>query len=79
MLLPFNTLKQALTEAPVLALPDFSKTFQLQTNASDGGIRAILLQDGHPLAFVSKSLGPCSRGLSTYEKEYLAILMVVDH
>jgi len=74
----FDTLKQALTEAPVLALPDFSKPFQLQTDASDGGIGAVLLQDGHPLAFVSKSLGPRSRGLSTYEKEYLAILVAVD-
>lgn len=69
--LAFDTLKQALTEAPVLALPNFSKPFQLQTDASDSGIGAVLLQDGHPLAFVSKSLSPRSRGLSTYEKEYL--------
>jgi hypothetical protein len=74
----FNTLKQALTEAPVLALPDFSKPFQLQTDASDTGVGAVLLQNGHPLAFVSKSLGPKTRGLSTYEKEYLAILIAVD-
>lgn len=38
----------------------------------------VLLQDGHPLAFVSKALGPRTRGLSTYEKEYLAILIAVD-
>jgi predicted alpha/beta hydrolase len=36
-------------------------------------------QDGHPIAFISKSLGPKTRGLSTYEKEYLAVLIVVDH
>lgn len=40
---------------------------------------AVLLQDGHPLAFVSKALGPKSRGLSTYEKEYMAILIAVEH
>ena len=39
---------------------------------------AVLLQNGHPLAFVSKSLGPKTRGLSTYEKEYLATLIAVD-
>lgn len=62
----------------MLALPDFTKKFQLQTDASDNGVGAVLLQDGHPLAFISKALGPRSRGLSTYEKEYLAILIAVD-
>lgn len=64
--------------APVLALPDFSKTFQLQTDASDHGVGAVLLQDSHPIAFVNKALGPHTRGLSTYDKEYLAILVAVD-
>jgi transposase InsO family protein len=75
----FQTLKQALITAPVLSLPDFSKTFTVETDASDTGIGAVLTQDGHPLAFVSKALGPRTRGLSTYEKEHLAILMAVDH
>lgn len=63
----------------MLALPDFSKTFQVQTDASDAGVGAVLTQDGHPIAFISKSLGPKTRGLSTYEKEYLALLIAVDH
>lgn len=37
-----------------------------------------LMQEGHPLAFISKALGPRSQGLSTYEKEYLAILLAVQ-
>lgn len=74
----FHAIKNALVAAPVLALPDFDKTFQLQTDASDLGVGAVLLQDGHPLAFVSKALGPKLRGLSTYEKEYLANLVAVD-
>jgi hypothetical protein len=64
--------------SPVLALPDFSKTFQIQTDASKLGVGVVLLQDGHPLAFVSKALGPHTRGLSTYEKEYLAVLVAVE-
>lgn len=36
------------------------------------------MQDGHPLAYLSKALGPKSRGLSTYEKEYMAILLAVQ-
>jgi hypothetical protein len=38
----------------------------------------VLTQDGHPLAFVSRALGVKNQGLSTYEKEYLAIILAVD-
>lgn len=74
----FQLLKQALVSAPVLAMPDFSKTFCVETDASNCGVGAVLLQQGHPLAFISKPLGPKTKGLSTYEKEYLAILIAVD-
>lgn len=39
---------------------------------------AVLLQGGHPLAYVSKPLGPKTQGLSIYEKEYLAVLIAVE-
>lgn len=76
--LAFDTLKQALVTAPVLTLPDFSCTFVVETDACEAGIGAVLLQKEHPLAFVSKALGPRNRGLSTYEKEYMAILLAVE-
>jgi hypothetical protein len=75
----FSTLKTALVQAPVLSLSDFSKTFVIETDASDYGIGAVLMQDGHPLAYLSKALRPKSRGLSTYEKEYMTILTAVQH
>jgi hypothetical protein len=74
----FLVLKQALVTAPVLALPDFSQQFVIDTDACDAGIGAILSQRGHPIAYVSRALGPRNRTLSVYEKEYLAILMVVQ-
>lgn len=74
----FATLKAALSSAPVLGIPDFSKPFHIETDASGYGIGAVLIQDGHPLAFISKALGKPHLGLSAYEKEYLAILMAVD-
>jgi hypothetical protein len=74
----FEHLKRALCEAPVLALPDFSKTFILETNACDSGLGAVLSQEGWPVAYFSKSLSPKHMGLSIYEKEYLAILIVVE-
>lgn len=74
----FQALKQALISAPVLALPDFTKAFTIETDACDLGVGAVLQQEGHPIAYLSKPLGPRTKGLSTYEKEYLAILLAVD-
>jgi hypothetical protein len=37
------------------------------------------MQGNHPISYVSKSLGPKLRGLSTYEKEYVDILLAVEH
>jgi len=66
----FSALKTALSSAPVLALPDFSVPFAIETDACANGVGAVLVQQGHPLAFISKALGPRTMGLSTYEKEY---------
>jgi hypothetical protein len=73
----FDCLKKALVSAPVLALPDFSVTFSIYTDACLTGVGAVLVQKGHPLAYLSKALGPRNQGLSTYEKEYMAILLAV--
>jgi hypothetical protein len=67
-----------LITAPVLALPDFSLQFVIDTDACDMGIGVVLSQQGHPLAFVSRALGPRNRARSVYEKEYLAILLAVQ-
>ncbi|GMI80932.1 hypothetical protein HRI_001762500 [Hibiscus trionum] len=73
----FNDLKQALCQAPVLALPDFSKTFYLESGASSRGVGAVLSQDGRPVVFLSKALGPKHSDLSIYEREYITILLAV--
>lgn len=75
----FDTLKQSLISAPVLVMPDFQKMFVVETDASDRGIGVVLMQDHHPVAFLSKALGPRTQVLSTYEKESLAIILAVDH
>jgi hypothetical protein len=73
----FDILNHALLTAPVLALPDFSKSFQIETDVSAFGIGPLLMQDHHPIAYMSKTLGIKAQLLSTYEKEYLALIMAV--
>ncbi|KAJ3687163.1 hypothetical protein LUZ61_016327 [Rhynchospora tenuis] len=73
----FEQLKLAMTSTPVLTLPDYSKPFQVETDASAMGIGAVLMQENRPIAYLSKSLGSKNQGLSTYEKELLALLTAV--
>ena len=75
--LTFETLKRAMTTTLVLALPDFSKVFILETDACEVGIGVVLMQEQQSLAYISKSLPPRKFGLSTYEKELLAIVYAV--
>jgi hypothetical protein len=74
----FNQLKQAMVSTPVLALPNFDLPFTVETDACDTGVGAILSQNGHPIAYLSKALGINNRKLSVYEKEFLAVMMAVD-
>ena len=70
----FQKLKKAMTSPPVLALPDYSQDFVVETDACSTGIGAVLMQGGHPLAYISKALASKHQGLSVYEKELLAIV-----
>lgn len=52
----FDRLKQALTQAPILTLPHFTKAFIVESDASGAGPEAILMQDNKPIAYFSKVL-----------------------
>lgn len=74
----FLALKEAMSTTPVLHLQKFQKKFVVETDACGSGIGAVLMQDNHPLAFLSKPLSVDHLQLSIYEKEFLALLMVVE-
>ena len=74
----FQTLNMAMCTTPFLALPDFTKTFMLECDASGKGIGVVLMKEGQPLAFTSKKISERNLGKSIYEKEILAILHAVD-
>lgn len=75
----FHYMKQKLTEAPVLTLPDFSQPFELHCDASKIGIGAVLSQNGKPVAYFSEKLGGSKLNYSTYDLEFYALVQALKH
>ena len=75
----FENLKDKLTSSPVLSLPDFSKEFVVECDASEHGVGAVLLQEYKLVAFFSKALTTNKLSKSVYEKEIMALVLTVQH
>lgn len=73
----FHTCKNLLINAPILAFPDFKKTFIITTDASDVALGAVLSQDNHPIAYASRTLSETERKYNTTEKELLGVLWAI--
>ena len=70
----FEKLKRSLIEAPLLRTPDEKKPYEVVTDASDYGLGAVLLQEGHPIAFESRKLNSAELNYTVTEKEMLAVV-----
>ena len=80
----FIALKTCLTSATILALPDWSSPFVLDTDASDTGIGAVLSQihqDGseHVIAYANRTLNKAERNYCVTRKELLAVVTFMKH
>ncbi|GJV84737.1 retrotransposon-related protein [Tanacetum coccineum] len=75
----FEELKQTMVNAPVLAFPNFSQPFEIECDALGSGIGAVLMQSKRPIAYFSKALSDMNLNKSAYEKEIMALVLVIQH
>ena len=73
----FQGVKYALINAPVLALPDPSKPFEVVTDACNTDIGAVLLQEGKPIAFCGRKLSDAETRYTVTDQELLGVIYAV--
>ena len=76
----FDELKKQFTEEPVLMMPDQTKPFQIETDASKYATGAVLTQldsngDRHPISF---TFSPAEQNYEIYDRELLAIIRALE-
>ena len=70
----FKLIKEKLTNAPLLVLPNFSQTFEIECDASGIGIGDVLMQDGSSIAYFSEKLSGAALNYPTYDKELYVLV-----
>eukprot|EP00253_Pinus_taeda_P007128 PITA_07128 len=73
----FAQIKSALCSAPVLRFPDMNQPFEIETDASQFAIGAVLKQGGHPVAYHSEALADAKLMYSTYDKEFYSLVQAL--
>src|SRR5208282_5923428 len=76
----FDALKETLTSAPCLTLPDPNGEFEVTTNASEDAkaVGAVLTQNGHPMAYESTKLNSHQLNYSIHDKEMCVIMYALE-
>ena len=79
----FDILKQKFQSAPVLLMPDISKPFVIESDASKFATGAVLRQqdvngDWHPCGYISQTLTATEQNYQIYDRELLAIIRALE-
>ena len=70
----FEELKKRLCSPPILSLPNLQQSFEIQTNALEYALGAVLMQHGHPVSYHSDTFSNTVCRYPTYDKELYAIV-----
>ncbi|KAK9085630.1 hypothetical protein Sjap_026041 [Stephania japonica] len=73
----FLELKKRLTTAPVLALPEPGKELTVYTDASGTGLGCVLMQEGRPVAYLSRRLRPHEHNYPVHDLELAAVVFAL--
>jgi hypothetical protein len=73
----FMSLKEKLTTAPVLVIPDPSKSYEVFCDASKKGLGGVLMQNGQVVAYASRQLKPHEENYPTHDLELAVVVFVL--
>jgi hypothetical protein len=70
----FQELKKRLVSAPILTMPDITKSFDVYCDASKHGLGSVLMQDGKVIAYLSHQLRPHELNYPTHDLELAVVV-----
>jgi hypothetical protein len=73
----FRVSKEKIIERPILVLPDFKNTFQVECDASGVSIGVFLSQDNNIVAYFSEKMNDIKRKYSTYDKKFYVVIQAL--
>ncbi|PFX24002.1 Retrovirus-related Pol polyprotein from transposon 17.6 [Stylophora pistillata] len=74
----FNAIKEEFSRTPILTYFDQKAEHVIQTDASMKGLGAVLLQEGKPVIYVSRTLTPAEERYSNIERELLGVVFAME-